>query len=190
MLIPPKEGRTLEVEQGRVLRITDVEGGQCGDMVVLNLHDTKERYCAWLSQQLAGELIKIRTLYSNPPFSRPLMTIEDDLVGVHWPGAARCNRAFLAKIASTEKFGCQEILEKILAPYQVQPHEVPDVFNVFMRMDIYDGGRREIGPMPAKKGDYADFRAHMDCLVGISACPTLSGKPFLMQVLDTQPDRS
>jgi len=191
VLIPPKDGRTIEVKKGQILRVTDVEGEQVGDMVVLNLHDLRERYCAWLSAQLLGNLVKVPILYSNPPYIRPLLTIDDDRVGVHWPGGSRCNRAYYEKLGKQGIIGCQEILERTLYPYGIEPHSVPDVYNVFMRVNVYEDGRRVIGFPAGKKGDYTDFKAHLDCLVAISACPDDVGqtnnfkcKSLLMQVLE------
>jgi uncharacterized protein len=191
VLIPARDGRTIRVLKNQILRVTDVEGEQVGDMVVLNLHDTRERYCAWLSQQLQGNLLQFETLYSNPPFMRPMMHIVEDKVKVHWAGASMCNRLLLEKRGAVGRYGCNETLARILYPHGVGPHEVPDVFNVFMRMNIFEDGRRENGFPGGKKGDYTDFLADIDCLVGMSACPddldptnNYKCKSLLMQVIE------
>jgi len=192
ILVPAREGRATEVAAGQVLRVVDVDGQQVGDMVVLNRHDFRERYCAWLSWILCGgTFLKVTTLYSNPPFTRPLLSIEEDKVGVHYPGPGRCSRAKYEKHGMRDRFGCQEILERTLYPYGIEPHNIPDVFNVFMRVNPHEDGRYEIGPPAGNKGDYTDFRAHLDCLIAISACPddvwatnNHKCKPLLMQVLE------
>lgn len=183
VMVPSNGGGTIELKKNQVLRVIDVEGGQVGDMVVLNRQDFNERFSGWLSQQLHENLINVKTLYTNPPFMRPILSIEEDKVGDHWPGANRCNRVFLAQRHERAKLGCQEILERTLAPYKIEPYDVPDVFNVFMKMEIHEDGTRK-GSAAGRKGDYTDFRAHLNCLIGMSACPMLSGKPLLMQVID------
>lgn len=191
VLVPASDGRTIEVSKGQILRVVDIEGEQVGDMIVLNLHNTKERYCAWLSQQLQGNLLQFPILYSNPPFMRAMLTIVEDKVRVHWAGASMCNRLLMEKLGGKGRFGCYEILARTLYPHGVEPHEVPDVFNVFMRMHIFEDGRRENGFPAGKKGDYTDFLANIDCLIGMSACPLDLGrtnnfkcKSLLMQVID------
>ncbi len=183
--VPANDGATVIVKRNQVLRVKDTEGGQVGDMVVINNSDFREKFSGWASQQIQGNLCKIKILYSNPPFLRPMMSIENDTVPGHWPGASRCNRVWLDTIGRKEqKASCQDILEKTLSPFGIQSHEVPDVFNVFMKMNILPDGRREIAyDETGKTGDYTDFRAHFDCLIGMSACPTICGKTLLMQIL-------
>jgi len=191
VLIPARSGRAVEVKKNQCLRVIDVEGEQVGDMVILNLHDFRERYSAWFTSQLCENLLVHPVLYSNPPFMRPLMSIDEDTVGVHFPSGSRCNRARYEKLGRPGYQGCQEILERTLYPYGIQPHDIPDVFNVFMKVNIYPDGRRQIDLPASKKGDYTDFRANIDCLVGIVACPddidpvnNYKCKPLLMQVVE------
>jgi len=60
---------------------------------------------------------------------------------------------------------------------------VPDVFNAFMNVDI---DKFIVRRPAAKKGDYIDLLAEMDCLVAISACPAQiildSNKPLQVEI--------
>ena len=49
--------------------------------------------------------------------------------------------------------------------------------NIFMRTGIDKQGKAFYEPPLAKKGDFIDFLAEMDCLVAISACPGKSSGP-------------
>jgi uncharacterized protein YcgI (DUF1989 family) len=67
---------------------------------------------------------------------------------------------------------------------------VPDVFNVFMNVDIIDN-KLVINPPLVKEDDYIDLRAEMECLVALSACPsdlavTNAGriKPLKVEIFD------
>jgi uncharacterized protein len=190
-VIPAKEARVFEIKAGQTLRVIDLEGEQVADIVFLNHHDKRERYCAWLTAAIHGNLLKVPVLYSNPPFMRPIVEIGEDTVNVHFPAAARCNRVRFEELGKKGLLGCQEILERILYPYGIEPHEVPDVFNAFMRVNISEDGRRENALPAGKKGDHTDFKALIDCLIAICACPdeilptnNYRSKPLLIQVLE------
>jgi len=68
--------------------------------------------------------------------------------------------------------GCHEIISKAVASYGILPEDVPDSFDLFMdyRHDC-DRGIFKISEPVSKPGDYVEFLAEMDCLVGLSVCP-------------------
>ena len=60
-----------------------------------------------------------------------------------------------------------------LKAHGVPKEDVPSPLNVFQTMviDAKKGTMRYSMTRPRAGGDEMDFRAEMDCLVGISACP-------------------
>ena len=80
-------------------------------------------------------------------------------------------------------FGCWEILTGALAPWNIPAEDVPSPLNVFqtMRIDLATGALA-IEPGRSKPGDYIEFRAEMNCLCALSACPC-GGKSSRVQVL-------
>jgi hypothetical protein len=62
-------------------------------------------------------------------------------------------------------------LAEAIAPFGLSPEDVPDVFNMFMKVEYAQDGTYELRPSPAQTGDYIDLEANMDCLVALSACP-------------------
>jgi uncharacterized protein YcgI (DUF1989 family) len=106
-----------------------------------------------------------------------MFTVIDDPVGVHYAYAgARCNRLsykFRDNIDAPPHRSCQDNLAEAIAPYGLTPDDVPDVFNIWMNVDIDPKTNLfVIKPPLVKKGDYIDMRAEMDCLVAVSACPS------------------
>jgi uncharacterized protein YcgI (DUF1989 family) len=76
--------------------------------------------------------------------------------------------------------GCYENLSRALAPYGIDPEDVPNPWNLNQHM-IIDGktGKMEHTTVRAKPGSYVELRAEMDLLVAMSACPDMpvGGKP-------------
>jgi uncharacterized protein YcgI (DUF1989 family) len=77
--------------------------------------------------------------------------------------------------------GCYENLSRALAPYGIEPEDIPSPWNLNQHM-IIDGktGKMEHTTVRAKPGSYVDLRAEMDLLVALSACPDMpvGGKPL------------
>lgn len=190
LTIPACEGRAVEVRNGQILRVIAVEGAQVADSTFFALDNPREGYHAGQTVALnmlagTGTMRSITTLWSRPPYERPMLTVVEDTVGVHfaWNGG-RCSRAIYAirdGIDSGHRT-CQENLEAAVQPWEVAPDMIPDVFNIFMRTDIENERTLVFRPTPAKPNDYIDLRAEIDVLAAVSACPsetsaTNHGKP-------------
>ena len=171
-IIPKAEGRAFEVRAGQVLRLIAIEGKQVGDLTALNLNDLREKFSAILTPAMNGRsLRRADTLYSGPPFFRAMLDVEHDTHGVHWIGG-RCNRMLYEAMGAAGHRNCHDNITEALAPYGIQPYDVPlDTFNVFMAVDTDADCTFSFRPPVIEKGDYIDFRARIDCLVAVSACP-------------------
>jgi hypothetical protein len=171
-VIPKAEGRAFELSAGQVLRVTAIEGKQVGDLTVLNLHDYRERFSAIFTPAMNGRsLRRADHLYSGPPFFNAMLDVEHDTHGVHWIGG-RCNRLLYEALGAADHRNCQDNIVDALAPYGIEEHEVPvDTFNIFMAVDTDDQCTFSFRPPVIVQGDYIEFRARMDVLVAISACP-------------------
>jgi len=123
-----------------------------------------------------------------------MFTVIGDTTKVHFVwNAARSSPKIYAmrdKVDVPPHRSCQTNLAEAIAPYGLSVDEVPDVFNVFMNVDI-TGNKFVINPCTATKEDYIDLRAEMNALVAVSACPsdravTNAGKikPLKVQIFD------
>jgi len=111
---------------------------------------------------------------------QPMMTFVKDTPepkGVHKTSNRSCTRLLYESFGVSQD-GCLEILAQVLTPYGVQAEEVPDTFDVFMNYG-HDCARGVwfIGEPVSRAGDYVEFRALMDCIVGLSNCPDDSISP-------------
>src|ERR1700730_5941161 len=72
----PVSGRAVPVYRGEVLRISQVEGGQCIDFNAFNLHDYKERMSIGHSRLYGLHLKQGDVVFTNPPRYRPMLYIS------------------------------------------------------------------------------------------------------------------
>jgi uncharacterized protein len=175
-VIPKCTGQAFEVYEGQALKIVEVEGGQCADMDIFNLHNFKERFGASLTVSISHHEYRFEQLFSAAPDCNVMFTILEDPVGVNYCGGRCCWRTYQAhefyQGFDLERHGnCQDNLAAAIAPYGLTPYDVHDCFVPFMNVVNDSHGRWKIEAPVAQKGDFIVMRAEMDCLVAISACP-------------------
>ena len=196
-VVAANTGAAFTVKKGEHIRIY---GRSIVDTVVFNLDNLRERFDQARTKANQGK-IYISTgdvLFSK--INHVMMTIvEDTYKGTHdlqygmcskesydefWE---RCNtEAFkdtLKELGVTKRedlpdHGCYENLSAALEPYNIAPEDIPSPFNIFQSMDlILPEGKlvfrlAKYWPEPGKH-DMVGLRAEMNCLVAVSACPSL-----------------
>ena len=182
-VMPPKTGLAVIVKQGQHLRVNDLEGKQVVDMAVFNEHNLREKLSTSYSRTRypparRGEYIPRDRLTEGDTLMssicRPMMTIlkeTPEIKGMHDVHNRMCNR-YLYESHGVSQDGCHEIISKAIAPYGLLPEDIPDTMDLFMNYYHDCAARRwVIGEPVSRPGDYIEFRAEMDCLVGLSNCP-------------------
>ena len=183
-VMAPKSGHAVEVKKGQHLRITDIEGKQVVDLAVFNADNhgeklstsnSRTRYIAGPDEEYVprNRLLAGDTLMST--LCRPMMTIVEETPepkGVHDVHNRMCNRFLYDNYGTESQDGCYEIISKAVAPYGLEPEDIPDTMDLFMNY-WHDCERQRwvISEPVSKPGDYIEFRAEIDCLVGLSNCP-------------------
>ena len=173
LIIPRCEGRAFEVIRGQILRVIAIEGIQVGDMTALNLRDFREKFSAFVTTSANdSSLTKATKLYSGPPNFNVMLSVAEDKVGVHWIHG-RCTRLRYELLYGPKYHrNCHDNIAEALRPYGISEYDVLlDTFNIFMKGQVDENGRYSFAAAPMQRGDYIDFRAEMDVLVAISACP-------------------
>ncbi len=182
-VIPPRSGVAFALKRGQQLKVTDIEGGQVGDLLAFNAGDHDEVLSNGRTIDYAAK-IKFTTgdrLWSNR--SNVMMTIGEDRVGCH---------DFLLTPCSAEMFrilygdaephrGCFGNIAATIAPHGISPDRIPVAFNIFMNVPV-DGASGAVGVDPpiSKAGDFTVFHAEMDLLCALTACsaPLSNGGSF------------
>lgn len=171
--IAPRSGVAFALRKGQRLRVIDPKGEQVSDLIAFDRTDPAEYLSSGRTLDYASKVFLSTgdVLYSNR--SQPMFVIGEDKVKRH---------DFLLTPCSADTFriiyghdnphrGCHGNLAEALAPFGITPDQIPITFNVFMNVEI-DGTSGEIAVKPprSRAGDYVDFIAQTDLIVGLTAC--------------------
>lgn len=177
LVLSPVTGKAFPVYQGEVLRIAQVDGGQCVDFNAYNLHDYKEHLDCGMTRIATGLYPKLgEMVWSNAPRSRPMFAILEmpetcklDIIG------HRCNRLIFEPYGFPEHPNCQDTFAECIREYGLTPDDVHDSFNLWMNTYRDAQGKMVINWNPAQPSDYVDFLAIFDVL----AVPIICGSSDL-----------
>ena len=183
-VIPPKSGLAVEVKEGRRLRVIDIEGQQVVDMAVFNMTNLREKLSTSYSRTRyvpapgdsyvpRDKLLAGDTLMST--ICRPMMRIVEETPepkGVHDVHNRMCCQFLYESHGIGPIDGCHEIISKAVEPYGLLPEDIPDTMDLFMNYHHDCAESCWVIDYPVSKpGDYIEFEALLDCLVGLSNCP-------------------
>ena len=193
LIVPKGEGRAFEVNRGQFMRIIAVEGKQVGDLTLLSARDYREKLNIPVTCSRNGRsLFRAEVLYSGPPHFNAMLTVVEDKHGLHWLHGRCTSFMYKTRLGIENHRNCHDNIVEALQPYGIEPHEVPfDTFNVFMIADIDSNGYYTFRPPLVEKGGFVEFRAEMDLLVALSACPEEDevndyvAKPLKVEVRDS-----
>jgi uncharacterized protein YcgI (DUF1989 family) len=181
-VIPAQTGKAFHLAAGQIVRVTCLEGPQVADLIVFNADDRTEKFWSGRTRVIHGGHLKIGDhLWSVPPRVRPMLTLVADTLE-HPPhpfGArshdllyCRCDsRMYAIVYGRIGARNCNDNLAEAISEFGIEPEHVHDPFNIFMTTGLNDAGKPFYLPSDAKKGDYVELLAEMNCLVAVSACP-------------------
>ncbi len=187
--VPARDGRCFSVPAGAFFRVLCVEGPQVGDLNLWNAHDLKEFFYSGKTRALHGTHVgEGERLWSSLPHLRPMATMTCDRLAwygrdehgcrVHDVIGTRCD-PYTGRLLSGDDyhFCCHSNLTRALASWtglglrDAEVH-VHDVLNLFMCTGFHpQTGRYQMKASPVRAGDFVEFYAEIDLLVGLSACP-------------------
>ena len=188
-VIPSNTGKAFPVKKNQVIRVT---GQSTADFVVFNLKNVRERFDQARTKVDLGKIYVSTGDVLISKFNNVMMTIvKDTYQGSHDMEKGMCSISFyrkwgdeIFKIYGTTwkklgrkrgaapKHGCWENLARALKPWKISKEDIPSTLNVFQTMVINaKSGTMRYAMTRPKPGSHVDFRAEMNCLVGISACP-------------------
>lgn len=176
-VIPPRSGTAFRLAAGQSLTVIDPEGVQVADLLAFNADDLDEVISSGRTLDYA-ETIRLTTghkLYSNR--SRVMLEIVEDTVGVHDFLLTPCSIDTFVHFYPDEPVhrGCFGNLAAALEPFGIVPDRIPVAFNCFMNVPIdSQTGRLSVLPPVSKAGDHVRFRAHIDLVIGLTACSALA----------------
>jgi uncharacterized protein len=170
-VMQPGTGKALELMAGQLLRIEQIEGGQCVDFNCFNLHDYKEFMHTGRTRTVHGLFPSTgHFLWSAPPRERAMMYLLEDTVHCNDVMFPRCS-AYLYESAYglPTHTNCHDIQAEAQREYGLTPDDVHDSFNLFMCTEVQEGMGR-IRRQHSKPGDYVDLLALIDLLAVPNVC--------------------
>ncbi|MEJ8560169.1 DUF1989 domain-containing protein [Yoonia sp. GPGPB17] len=187
--ISPRTAECIDVPAGCFFRINSVEGSQVGDLNLWSKADLNERFYSGKTRALHGTHLSTGDrMWSSFPTLRPMATITadtldwygfDDFGGsVHDVIGTRCD-PYTGRLLSGDDYHhcCHSNLTRALSAHcDIPLHDaethVHDVLNVFMCTGFtLDTGQYFMKASPVRPGDYLEFYAEIDLIIGLSACP-------------------
>jgi uncharacterized protein len=193
--IAPRSGVGFTLQKGRYLSVIDPRGGQVADLLAYNMSDIGEVISSGRTLDYASKLFLSTNdiLFSNR--SNPMLTIVEDNVGRHDFLLTPCSKDTFRIIYGDKDphQGCFGNLATALAPWGIMPDMIPTAFNCFMNV-VIDGtsGTFTVEPPLSKANDRIVFIAHIDLIIGLTACSALqsnggSFKPIAYSVTAGRP---
>ncbi|KQO68503.1 urea carboxylase-associated protein [Methylobacterium sp. Leaf87] len=174
--IAPRSGVAFTLDRGQRLTVIDPKGEQVADLLAYNRHDTGEVLSSGRTLDYASRIYLTTgdPLYSNR--SNVMLTIVADTVGRHDFLLTPCSKdTFRIIYGDTDPHrGCFGNLAAALAPYGIEPDQIPIAFNCFMNVpiDATTGVIRVEAPL-SRAGDHITFEAQTDLVIGLTACSAL-----------------
>jgi uncharacterized protein YcgI (DUF1989 family) len=171
-VLEPGTGKAIELLAGQILRIEQVEGGQCVDFNAFNLHDYKEYMHCGRTRTVHGFNPTEGTfLWSQPPRERALLYILKDTVKRNDVLFPRCSAYLYESAYGFEAHtNCHDIQAEAQREYGLTPDDVHDSFNFFMNTEVGIDGRATITRQSSRAGDFVDLLALTDVLTVPNVC--------------------
>ena len=189
IIVEPREGACFSVKSSQFFRIISSKGPQVGDLNLWAENNLNEKFYSGKTRALHGSHVSTGDrLWSNFPHLRPMATITADTLdwygidkyggSVHDVIGTRCD-PYTNKLLSGSDYDncCHSNLTRALAKYMnleifEAEQYVHDVLNVFMCTGFTrDTGQYFMKASPVRPGDYLEFFAEINLIVGLSACP-------------------
>jgi uncharacterized protein YcgI (DUF1989 family) len=171
--VPAREGRAATIPAGTAFRVVDVEGRQVADLFAFNAEDVSEHHSAMHTRAAVDRLFPRVGQAFMTNQRRAILTLErDDTPAVHDMLIAPCDpERYRGLGVEGWHASCQENLELAMSGLGHEGICIPQSMNLFMNIPLTDGGALGWEPAPTQAGDSITFRAAMDCIVVVSACP-------------------
>jgi uncharacterized protein len=168
-----RAGRAVAVPAGGLFRVVDTEGRQVADLFAFNAEDVSEHHSAMHTRAAVDRLFPRVGEAFVTNRRRPILTLErDDSPAVHDMLIAPCDPARYQGLGVDGwHASCQENLELAMGELGHEGICIPQSINLFMNIPVSDDGGLGWEPAPTQSGDSITFRAVMDCVVVVSACP-------------------
>ena len=169
----------LEIAQGQVVRIVDLEGNQAVDTIFYNAHDYSDRYSAQDTIREQGNIYLTTDSKLLSTAGNVLLTVTADTCGRHDTlGGACAAESNMVRYDLTKRsmHACRNSFLKGLQLWNhgMDKRDITSNINFFMNVPVTPEGKLTFEDGVSDAGKYVELRAEMDVLMVISNCPQLN----------------
>lgn len=171
--IEARSGKAVRLEKGQYLTIVNPSGHQVCDFWAFAADDVNEYTSMEHLRTALGSIFPKVGDGITSNLRRDLVTItKDTSPGVHDTLIAACDHARYQELGCEEYHdNCTDNLRQAMIAIGQEAPAVPAPFNIWMNVPIGPDGRTQFAPPVSKPGDYITFRAEVDLIAVMSACP-------------------
>jgi urea carboxylase-associated protein 1 len=177
VVIEPRAPWSIVVEEGCVLRLTDLEGNQAIDFLMYDAHDPTERYSAPDTIAAQGNIFLREGSVLLSTEHRPMMTLTGSSVQRHDTVGGACSKesnGIRYGFEASAQHACVENFLLELSRYGLGKRDIQSNVNWFMNVPIEPDGGLAIVDGISGAGMWVELTAHRDVLVVISNCPQIN----------------
>jgi uncharacterized protein YcgI (DUF1989 family) len=173
LTIPARHAKAALVKKRQLIKVINTHGTQVVDCWAL-CADNMTEYMSMQHCRVELEhyqLGKGDQLVTNR--RRPILKIlEDSANGGHDTLLAACDRYRYQNLGCKEYHrNCTDNFWQAMTAIGAHPSELPSPFNLWQNTPVETDGVVRPNPPTSKRGDYILFRAEMDLVICLSACP-------------------
>lgn len=172
VLVKGGHGGRIDVGEGQLIEVRNVEGRQVCDFFAFNARNVREHLSPGHTRSVHRRIFvepgdRLYSVLRNPVFE-----IVEDTLGVNDFCMPQCDpRRYEMDFDAPGHRSCRANLAEVMADYAIPYEYLPEPFNFFQPTPIGADGRIGGGTSPARPGDRVVLRALMDVIAAASACP-------------------
>lgn len=176
VLIKGAHGGRIEIKQGQILEIINVEGTQICDFFAFSTDDILETLSPpHIRSDLGRIYLKVGDVLITR-FRRPMFELLEDTCGVHDIIFPPCDpEVYVKRFGLHNHRSCRTNLAEVMADKNIPYAALPDPVDFFQNTPVTSEGIIQRFPSTAKPGDKVVLRALMPALAVGSSCPMIGG---------------
>ncbi len=174
-IIPAKEGLSLELQEGDLLRVIDEFGQQVSDLVAFNKNNLKEHLSATQTNKLNARLnLKEGDFLFSTDCNKFFQITKITNKSAHYNFIfSPCGDAdnYIRFPEKPKGETCLGILQKVLKKYEIDWRDMLEPFSIGLNLEIKKDWSIETKTPLTKAGDFVELKTLVPCIIGVSACP-------------------
>ncbi len=171
--IPARHAKAVFLKKRQRIRVINTHGTQVVDCWAINADNMTEfmsmEHCRVSLERYRPK--KGDVMITNR--RRPILKIlEDTADGTHDTLLAACDRYRYQDLGcKTYHRNCTDNFWEAMVEIGMKPTQLPSPFNLWQNTPVESHGVIRPNPPVSKKGDFIEFRAEMNLVICLSACP-------------------